>query len=133
MELKQDDFFEVDHHQTHEEESGKAVDQEYETEILATDADYGLDIQVIDAVENMNWQNLIRKELVNTKVIKEATFQEWITIYGNLLLALTHPANDGESAERIKQFIRNLEGMFIRWKVLTAEQVANIRKGIIDD
>jgi len=80
---------------------------------------------------DIHWRGKIDPDLLNERLIQSARVEDWIAIYGNLLLALTHPHNKGEAVERVRAFIDNLEDMFLRWKVFNKEQIAEMRKGIL--
>lgn len=71
---------------------------------------------------------LTPKQLVEKKVHVEANLLTWLTIHGNVCLALRHPQNTGESRAYAVAFVKFLGRMLVECDVITEEQLRKLEK-----
>ena len=73
------------------------------------------------------------EEMVNSYTSMETNFLTWLTIHGNLCLALRHPQNVGLSRAYIVAFVKRLGRKLVEWGVITEEQLRHIERVEIED
>lgn len=56
-------------------------------------------------------------------VIVDGTLLDWMTVHGNLCLALRHPQNKGESRALVVSMVYKLGTLLIKEGILTAEEM----------
>jgi hypothetical protein len=61
--------------------------------------------------------------LANTQGTVKANLLMWVTVHGNLCLALRHPQNRGPSREWVVEFTKALGKALVEWGALTPEQL----------
>lgn len=66
--------------------------------------------------------------LANTPGTITASLLTWITVHGNLCLALRHPQNRGPSRKLAVEFVKELGKALVEWKALTPEQLKAAEK-----
>lgn len=66
------------------------------------------------------------------KALETATVEEslfvWMTIHGNLCLALRHPENDGPSRAYMEAFINKLSMMLVQRGMLTQQDIERAQR-----
>lgn len=62
-----------------------------------------------------------------------ANFHTWLTIYGNVCLALRHPQNRGPSRQVAVIFVKELGKALVRWGALTEEELKEAEKIEIEE
>lgn len=67
-------------------------------------------------------------ELIRQPVAIELPLYGWLSVHGNLLLALRHPENNGKSRQLIEDVAGMLEGLFLDSGLLTEAQVLNMHQ-----
>jgi len=63
----------------------------------------------------------------------EADFLTWLTIHGNICLALRHPQNIGPSRLYAIQFVKMLGKALVQWGALTEEEFKDLEKLEIEE
>jgi len=63
------------------------------------------------------------ERLEQTKTTVTTNLLTWLTIHGNLCLALRHPENQGPSREYIVNFVKNLGRKLVEWGVYTETEL----------
>jgi len=53
-----------------------------------------------------------------------ANLLTWLTVHGNLCLALRHPQNQGPSRRFVVDFVKQLGELLVAWGVITDEERA---------
>jgi hypothetical protein len=66
--------------------------------------------------------------LANTQGTVKANLLTWVTVHGNLCLALRHPQNRGSSREWAVKFTKALGKALVEWGALTPEQLEEAEK-----
>lgn len=66
--------------------------------------------------------------LANTQGTVSASLLTWITVHGNLCLALRHPQNRGPSRKLAVEFTKALGKALVEWGALTPEQLKEAEK-----
>ena len=67
------------------------------------------------------------KALLKTAEIR-ANLLTWLTVHGNLCLALRHPENRGASRSYVVQFTKQLGQALVKWGVITQAQLREAHK-----
>lgn len=57
-----------------------------------------------------------------------ANLLTWITVYGNVCLALRHPQNKGPSRGYAVEFVKKLGRALVEWGALTEEELKDAEK-----
>jgi len=70
---------------------------------------------------------LAPRELVKRSAHVEANLLTWLTVHGNLCLALRHPQNRGESRRYAVAFVKVLGRMLVDLDVITEEQLRKLK------
>lgn len=65
----------------------------------------------------------LHQEKAAERVAVEADLFTWMTVHGNLLLALRHPGNQGPSANVARNFVEALEAVLLRGGILDQEDI----------
>lgn len=71
---------------------------------------------------------LTPEQLEEKKAQVEANLLTWITIHGNLCLALRHPQNRGPSRVYAVAFVKEIGRMLVEHGAITEEQLRKIEK-----
>jgi hypothetical protein len=66
--------------------------------------------------------------LAKTEGTVKANLLTWITVHGNLCLALRHPLNIGPSRKWAVEFTKALGKALVEWGALTPEQLEETEK-----
>jgi hypothetical protein len=66
--------------------------------------------------------------LAKTSATVKANLLTWITVHGNLCLALRHPQNRGPSRKWIVDFTKALGKALVEWGALTPQQLEEAEK-----
>jgi hypothetical protein len=66
--------------------------------------------------------------LAKTDGTVKANLLTWITVHGNLCLALRHPQNIGSSRKLAVEFTKALGKALVEWGALTPEQLEETEK-----
>jgi hypothetical protein len=66
--------------------------------------------------------------LAKTDGTVKANLLTWITVHGNLCLALRHPQNQGPSRKVAVMFTKALGKALVEWGALTPEQLEEAEK-----
>jgi len=68
------------------------------------------------------------ERLVRTKTSVTADLLTWLTIHGNLCLALRHPQNRGPSRQFVVNFVKRLGQMLVTSGAITEEELKAAEK-----
>jgi hypothetical protein len=66
--------------------------------------------------------------LIKTEGTVKANLLTWITVHGNLCLALRHPQNRGPSRKLAVDFVKALGKALVEWGALTPEQLEDAER-----
>ena len=71
---------------------------------------------------------IVDKRLLTTNFSISANLLTWLTVHGNLCLALRHPQNRGASRPYVIGFTKELGKLLVRYGVMTEEQLKHAER-----
>jgi hypothetical protein len=71
--------------------------------------------------------------LANKKMAVSAPLLTWLTIHGNICLALRHPANRGDSRQYAIAFVKQLGQALVKEGAISQEELEEIEKLEIEE
>lgn len=90
-------------------------------------------------INDQQYQELLNELLqINFKGFRNratisAPLLTWVTVHGNLCLALRHPANTGESRKLALQFVKKLGEFLVTCEVFTQEQLTTVERVEVEE